>query len=113
MTIPAKGTTSRQIMDFIASAKTRKRNAVCRAINTVNKHVVLTLIDTEIKNGNLKENLAGLSWTVSAKAEAHAEREQVASVQFIQQPISAKNIPSSLGMREGSNDHLSWSSRHV
>lgn len=27
--------------------------------------------------------------------------------------ISAKNIPSAKGMREGSNDHLSWSSKHV
>lgn len=27
--------------------------------------------------------------------------------------ISKKNIPSCLGMREGSNDYRAWSSKHV
>lgn len=136
MRIPSKGTRGRAIVELLLAYGDRRidkvvmnfegtyaRSDVTKAINDlIDKGLVInvTTQDLEDERALWATDTIRLSQEAQAILADHVEMESEqgdivpAPIRNVFGPaISAKNIPSSLGMREGSNDHLSWSSKHV
>lgn len=112
MSLPAKGTTERAILDYVSSARSRSPNGISRAISNVNKRTVLRLIAALKTDEMLREDATG-SVALTAKTKAlYREQERVGIAEYKPMTaISVKNIPSIYGMRAGSNDYLAWPSK--
>jgi hypothetical protein len=111
MNLPAKGTTDRMILDYVCTAKSRTAGKVCVAINHVNKNTVLRLIAALKRDELLREDGAGLTLTAKSKSLYLKEAMDIRS-DYSMPLLSPKNIPSVLGMREGSNEYRNWPSKY-
>ncbi len=108
MTIPAKTTTARRILDQLYKY-TMTFNEIASTLNDVSKPTLRKVLKSEIAAGHIDGD-EPYSLTPKAQLAFIAETQVQYANNF--KPLSPKNIPSQLGMREGSNDMRQYGSKY-
>jgi hypothetical protein len=106
------------VLDYLAGTQRRTYRALSRISrdlkNELTEATVREILSQERLSGRITASRHGFRLTESYRDErAQAITAPARTTNVFGPPMSKKNIPSVLGLREGSNDYRTWPTRYV
>lgn len=111
--IPARGTTSRRILEYISGARSRTRESICKAINDIAKPAIDLVIKSEIEKGHIRKH--GEQFFLTGEAKRKLEAEAVASIGMMADNFKPRGVQPRWQdnvMRPGATEFMDWQSKH-
>jgi len=105
-----------RVLEYLQEAAPRTMRSFERIAldlqDEIDEQSLREILSHERLNARITSGRDGYRLTSTARSEMFkAKTAQPPLINHFTPPISKKYIPSTLGMREGSNDHLEWKSK--
>lgn len=110
MTLAARGTSHRRILDLLCAKPVTRRQEINRALNDIARPAIIKILDSEITKGYVAQTEEGYSLT---EAAIELYRYESTRRSYETKPLDRKYMMQTEGRRDGCQDFKSWESKHV